>query len=433
MLDIKFIRENAELIALGAVKKHIPFDVQKLLEVDDKRKKLSQEVEEKRARQNKVSEEVAKAGQSGNTDEKDRLIKEMQPLKEEMQKLEEELKEVMVEWQKLMVSVPNIPDVSVPEGDDDAANVEIRRWGPASSAGVDIPKFDFTPKDHIEIMENLDLADFETGSKVAGFRGYFLKNEGAELSFALWQLSVDLFRKNHPEYSMMLVPSLVKRETLLGSGYLPQGEDDLYHTQDNDYLAGTAEVATMSYFSDKVFEKKDLPMKKFAFSPAFRREAGSYSKDTKGLYRVHEFMKFEQVIICEASHEESVKYHEELLANAEQILQALELPYHVVVNCGGDLGLGQVKKYDIETWMPSKNKYGETHSCSYFHDFQTRRLNIKYRDSDGKLKFAHSLNNTALATPRILIQLLENNQLSDGSIVIPKALRPYMGGKEKIG
>lgn len=425
MLDIKFIRENAELVALGANKKRITFDVQKLLEVDDKRKKLSQEVEEKRARQNKVSEEVAKAGQAGNMDEKDRLIKEMQPLKEEMQKLEEELKGVMTEWQKLMVSVPNIPDVSVPEGDDDTANIEVKIYG-------EIPKFDFTPKDHIELMESLGLADFETGAKVAGFRGYFLKNEGAELSFALWQLSVDLFRKNHPEYSMMLVPSLVRRETLLGTGYLPQGEDDLYHTQDGDFLAGTAEVATMSYFSDKIYEKKDLPMKKFAFSPAFRREAGSYSKDTKGLYRVHEFMKFEQVIICEASHEESVKYHEELLANAEQILQTLELPYHVVINCGGDLGLGQVKKYDIETWMPSKNKYGETHSCSYFHDFQTRRLNIKYRDTDGKLKFAHSLNNTALATPRILIQLLENNQLSDGSIVIPKALRPYMGGKEKI-
>ncbi|MEK7669571.1 MAG: serine--tRNA ligase [Patescibacteria group bacterium] len=425
MLDIKFIRENAELIAEGAKKKHISFDVQKLLGVDDKRKKISQEVEEKRAVQNKVSEEVAKAGQAGNIAEKRKLIEEMQPLKEKMQKLEEELKEIMVEWQKLMVSVPNIPDMSVPDGDDDSANVEVKKWG-------EITKFDFTLKDHIELMESLDLADFETGAKVAGFRGYFLKNEGAELSFALWQLSVDLFRKNHPEYSIMLVPSLVRRETLLGTGYLPQGEDDLYHTQDTDYLAGTAEVATMSYFSDKVYDKKDLPMKKFAFSPAFRREAGSYSKDTKGLYRVHEFMKFEQVIICEASHEESVKYHEELLANAEQILQALELPYHVVVNYGGDLGLGQVKKYDIETWMPSKNKYGETHSCSYFHDFQTRRLNIKYRDTDGKLKFAHSLNNTALATPRILIQLLENNQQADGSIVIPKALRPYMGGKEKI-
>jgi len=425
MLDIKFIRENAGLIQEGAKKKRINFDVQKLLEVDDKRKALTQNFEEKRAKQNKVSEEVAKAGQAGNKAEKEKLIEEMQPLKEEMQKLDEELKEVTQEWQKLMVSVPNIPDMSVPDGNDDSANVEVKKWG-------EIPKFDFTPKDHIELMEKLDLADFETGAKVAGFRGYFLKNEGAELCYAIWQLTVDLFRKNHSDYSMMIVPSLVRRETLLGTGYLPQGEDDLYRTQDTDYLAGTAEVATMSYFADKVLDKKELPAKKFAFSPAFRREAGSYSKDTKGLYRVHEFMKFEQVIICEASHEESVKHHEELLSNAEEVVQALGLPYHVVVNCGGDLGLGQVKKYDIETWMPSKNKYGETHSCSYFHDFQTRRLNIKYKDTDGKLKFAHSLNNTALATPRILIQVLENNQQADGSVIIPKALRPYMGGKDKI-
>lgn len=426
MLDIKFIRENAELIQMGAMKKHLNFEVDKLIEVDDKRKILSQNLEEKKARQNKVSIDVAKAGQMGNIAEKRKLIEEMLPLKEEMQKLEEELKEVMVEWQKLMVSVPNIPDMSVPDGNDDSGNLEVKQWG-------EIPKFDFAPKDHIELMEKHDLADFETGSKVAGFRGYFLKNEGAELAFAIWQLTMDLFRKNHKDYGVMFVPSLVKRETLLGSGYLPQGEDDLYKTQDSDYLAGTAEVATMSYFADKVLDKKDLPKKVLAFSPAFRREAGSYSKDTKGLYRVHEFMKFEQVIICEASHEESVKYHEELLANAEEILQALKLPYHVVINCGGDLGLGQVKKYDIETWMPSKDKYGETHSCSYFHDFQTRRLNIKYRDADGKLKFAHSLNNTAIATPRILIQLLENNQQADGSIIIPEVLRPYMGGKAKIG
>lgn len=426
MLDIKFIRENAELVQDGAKKKHMDFDVKKLIEVDDRRKILTQNLEERKAKQNKISEEVAKAGQSGNTLEKERLIKESLPLKEEMQKIEEELKAVMIEWQKLMVSVPNIPDVSVPEGGSDAENVEIKTWG-------EIPKFDFQPKDHIELCEKLNLADFETGAKVAGFRGYFLKNEGAELIYAMWQLAIDIFRKNRSEYSMMLVPSLVRRETLMGTGYLPQGEDDLYKTQDGDYLAGTAEVATMSYFADKIIDKKDLPKKVFAFSPAFRREAGSYSKDVKGLYRLHEFMKFEQVIICEASHEESVKFHEELLKNAEDLLQALELPYRVVVNCGGDLGLGQVKKYDIETWMPSKNKYGETHSCSYFHDFQTRRLNIKYRDSDGKLKFAHSLNNTALATPRILIQLLENNQNVDCSINIPEALRPYMGGKSKIG
>lgn len=433
MLDIKFIRENKELIKEAARKKRLDFDVEKLISVDDQRKILGQQVEEKRAIQNKVSEEVARAIASQNLAEKDKLIAEMQPLKETVQKLEEELKAVMVEWQKLMVQVPNVPDMSVPEGDDDSANVEVKKWGT-------IRIFDFKVKDHIEIMENLDLADFETGAKVSGFRGYFLKNEGAELEFALWQFLIDFFRKKHTDYKMMIAPSLVRRETLMGTGYLPQGEDDLYKTQDNDYLAGTAEVATMSYFADKVLDKKDFPIKILSFSPAFRREAGSYNKDVKGLYRVHEFMKFEQVVLCEASHSESVKYHEELLANAEEVLQALNLPYRVVVNCGGDLGLGQVKKYDIETWMPSKNKYGETHSCSYFHDFQTRRLNIKYRDVDTsstssgqtKLKFAHSLNNTALATPRILIHLLENNQNQDGSIDIPEVLRPYMGGKAKI-
>lgn len=423
MLDIKFIRENKDLITEAARKKRVKFNVEDLLKADDKRKELLSEIEKKRANQNEVSQRLP---QIQDADAKKELLSQMKILKEGMQKEEEELKEVMKSWQALMLSVPNVPDVSVPEGDSDADNKEVKVWG-------QIPKFDFPVKDHIEIMERLDLADFETGAKVAGFRGYFLKNGGAELELALWQLAADLFREKHPEYSMMIVPSLVRREALLGTGFLPQGEDDLYKTQDADYLAGTAEVATMGYFADKILEKKDLPRKVLALSPAFRREAGNYSKDVKGLYRVHEFMKFEQVIIGEASHEMSVKFHEELLANSEGILQALELPYHVVVNCGGDLGLGQVKKYDIETWMPSKDKYGETHSCSYFHDFQCRRLNIRYRDEDGKMKFAHSLNNTAVATPRILIQILENNQQADGSVKIPKALQKYMGGKEFIG
>ena len=422
MLDMKCIRENKELINEGAKKKHIKFDCTNLIQADDKRKELLVEIEKMRAEQNEVSIRLPQLKEAG---QKAELIAEMKILKETLQKKEEKLKEVMKEWQLQMLAVPNVPDISVPDGETDADNKEIKVWG-------EIPKFDFTPKDHIELMEKLDLADFEVGAKVAGFRGYFLKNEGAELEFAVWQLTTDLFRAKHPEYSMMIVPSLVRKEPLFGTGFLPQGEDDLYKTQDADYLAGTAEVATMSYFSDKVIDKNELPKKVLAFSPAFRREAGSYSKDTKGLYRVHEFMKFEQVILCEASHETSVKHHEELLINSEEVLQALGLPYHVVVNCGGDLGLGQVKKYDVETWMPSKNKYGETHSASYFHDFQTRRLNIKYRDADGKLKFVHSLNNTAIATPRILIQILENNQQADGSIKIPEILRKYMGGKEYI-
>jgi seryl-tRNA synthetase len=423
MLDIKFIRENKELIIEGAKKKHIKFDPSDLIKADDKRKELLSEIEKMRAEQNEVSVRVVQLKDAG---QKAELISQMKILKEKLQKEEEKLKEVMKEWQILMLAVPNVPDVSVPEGDTDADNKEVKVWG-------EIPKMDFKPKDHIELMEKLDLADFETGTKVAGFRGYFLKNEAAEIEFAIWQLALDLFRQKHPDYSLMVVPSLVKRETLLGTGYLPQGEEEIYRTQDSDYLAGTAEVATMSYYADKTLKKEDLPKKMLAFSPCFRREAGSYSKDTKGIMRVHEFYKFEQVILCEASHETSVKYHEELLMNAEEILQAMNIPYHVVVNCGGDLGLGQVKKYDIEVWIPSQNKYRESHSCSYFHDFQTRRLNIRYKDADGKMKFTHSLNNTAIATPRIIIAILENYQQADGSIKIPEGLRKYMGGKEYIG
>lgn len=423
MLDIKFIRENAELVQMGAIKKHIDFDVQKLLEVDDKRKVLSQNVEEKRARQNKVSEEVARAGQMGDIAQKRKLIEEMQPLKQEMQKLEEELKEVMTEWQGLMVRVPNIPDVSVPDGVDDGGNVEVKKWG-------EIPKFDFTPKNHIDLMLALDMADLERGTKVAGFRGYFLKNDGVLLSFAIWQFALDHFLSKG--FTPLIVPSLVKRETLLGSGYLPQGEDDLYKTQDGDFLAGTAEVATMAFHSDEVIDKKDLPKKYLSFSPCFRREAGSYSKDVKGLIRVHEFYKVEQVILCEGNHDGSVKHHEELNRNTEEFIEKLKIPYHTVVNCGGDLGLGQVKKYDIELWVPLEEKYREIGSTSYFHDFQTRRLGIRYKDNDGKMKYTHSLNSTAIPTPRILVSLVENNQQADGSIIIPEILRPYMGGQERI-
>lgn len=417
MLDIKFIRENKDLIQAAAKKKHLKFDVDELLTIDDKRKELLTSTENKKSEQNKFNDEIIKVQ---DPVEKKQLIAEMKTVKDDLFKGEEELKEVMKKWQILMLQVPNIPDMSVPEGDDDTANREHTAWG-------DIPKFNFPIKDHVELMENLDMVDLEAGTRIAGFRGYVLKNDGALLNYALWQFVMEYFRENKKDYSPMLVPSLVRRETLLGTGYLPQGEDDLYKTQDGEYLAGTAEVSTMSYFSNKILNESELPKKVIAFSPAFRREAGSHSKDVKGILRVHEFMKFEQVIICEANHETSVKHHEELRENAEELLRALKLPYHVVVNCGGDLGLGQVKKYDIETWVPSQNKYRETHSCSYFHDFQTRRLNIKYKDALGKTRFTHSLNNTALATPRILIQIVENYQQADGSIKVPEVLQKYMG------
>jgi seryl-tRNA synthetase len=233
-------------------------------------------------------------------------------------------------------------------------------------------------------------------------------------------------------YDPMIVPSLVRRESLLGTGYIPQGEDDLYKTQDGDYFAGTGEVATMSLYAGEVLEQKELPKKMLAFSPCFRREAGSHSRDTKGLIRVHEFFKLEQVILCEASHEQSVNFHEELLKNTEDIMQELGIPYRVLLMCTADIGLGHVKKYDIEAWVPSQNTYRETHSASYFHDFQSRRLNIRYRDAEGKMKFVHSLNNTAIATPRILVSIIENNQQADGSIKIPDVLLPYMHGSQII-
>ena len=233
-------------------------------------------------------------------------------------------------------------------------------------------------------------------------------------------------------FQPFLAPALVRMENLVGTGWIggttaPEAGEDIYKTEDDIYLSGTAEVPMMGYHADEILKEEELPKKYVAFSPCYRREAGSYGKDSKGVFRVHEFFKVEQVVLCRADHQESVKWHEELIKNSEEIMRALEIPYRVVLNCTGDLGLGQVKKYDVEAWIPSEEKYRETHSCSYFHDFQTRRLNIRYKDADGKMKFAHSLNNTALATPRILISIIENNQQADGSIKVPKALQKYFG------
>lgn len=415
MLDIKFIRDNKDIVAAGARKKRIEVDIDALIALDDKRRELQAAFDASRARQNQASQEIPSADEA----KKATLMAEMKELKASMQEGEEKMKEVMKEWQLLMLRVPNVPDMSVPEGDSDADNKEVRRWGEPAA-------FDFPIKSHTELMLLNDMADFERGTKAAGFRGYFLKNDGARLVWALHRFVEDRFM--HREgFTPMIVPSLVRREPFMGTGYLPQSEEDLYKTQDGEYLAGTAEVATMAYYMDEILDKSQLPIKFFAYSPCFRREAGSHGKDTKGVFRIHEFQKYEQVILCEASHEESVKQHEEITANSEALLQELALPYHVVVNCGGDLGLGQVKKYDIEAWMPSENTYRETHSSSYFHDFQTRRLNIRYREADGTMRYVHSLNNTALAMPRILCQIVENYQQADGSVRVPEVLQGYMG------
>ncbi len=415
MLDIKFIRENKELVTQAAEKKHIKFAVEELLALDDKRRELLLRVEEKRAEQNKKSVQMSHA-----MDENRRkaLAVELRALKSGLEEEEKKLKEVLQKWQPQMLAVPNIPDMSVPNGESEKENKEVRTWGT-------LPDFSFTPRNHLDLMERTETADFVRGGEVAGFRGYFLTNEGALLSFALWRLCMDFFVKKG--FTPMLAPSLVRRETLLGTGYLPQGEEDLYKTQDGSYLAGTAEVPVMSYFADTTLGAAELPKKIIAFSPCFRREAGSHGKDTKGLMRVHEFFKCEQVVLCEASHQLSVRFHEEINRNEEEFIEMLGIPYRTVVNCGGDLGLGQVKKYDIELWVPSEKRYREISSASYFHDFQTRRLNIRYKEKDEKSRYAHSLNCTAAPTPRLLIALLENNQQADGSIIIPEILRVSVG------
>lgn len=415
MLDIKFIRENKDLIKEAARKKHSSFDVEALLVADEKRLSLLSRVEFLRGEQNKVSVTLG-----GRIEENHRaqMIEEMRIVKDELKEKEDELRDTMVEWQALMLAVPNVPDMTVPDGESDAENQEVKQWGTK-------PSFDFEAKDHIELMTALRMVDVERGTKVHGFRGYFLTGDGARLCFAIWNYALEFFGSRG--FVPVIPPVIVRKQNLYGTGHLPGDTEDYYMTQDGDALAGTAEVPLMGMYADEILDAQTFPLKYLGFSPCFRREAGSHSKDTKGLIRVHEFYKFEQVILCEASHQTSVTLHEELNRNTEEFIESLGIPYHTVINCGGDLGQGQVKKYDIELWVPKEGTYREISSASYFHDFQTRRFNIRYRDQEGKMHYAHSLNCTAIPTPRILVSLIENFQQADGSIRVPEALRTYLG------
>jgi len=413
MLDIKFIRENRDIVIAGAQKKRVKIDINALIALDDKRKALLTSIEGKRAEQNLVGAKIATAGA-----DKASLLDSMKTLKATLQKEEEELKTVMKDWQLLMLQVPNVPDVSVPDGATDADNQEKRTWG-------EKPHFSFEPHDHVELMTALSMVDFDRGAKVHGFRGYYLTGAGARLSWAIWNYAMDFFSKRG--FVPVIPPVIVRKQNLYGTAHLPGDVEDFYETQDHDVLAGTAEVPLMALHSEEVLDGASLPLRYLGFSPCFRREAGSHGKDVKGLIRVHEFFKLEQVIICEASHEESVKLHEEVNRNTEEFIESLGIPYQTVTNCGADLGLGQVKKYDINLWVPKEGKYREISSASYFHDFQCRRFNIRYRDAEDKMRYAHSLNCTAIPTPRILVSLVENFQQADGSIRIPEALRPYFG------
>ncbi|MBI4059470.1 serine--tRNA ligase [Candidatus Giovannonibacteria bacterium] len=418
MLDIRFVRENKEIVREALRKRRSDFDLARLLKLDAERRALLQEVEVMRSKQNEASENISRTeGENRET-----AIARARSLKEDLQKKEAELLKLDGEFDKLMLLLPNIPDPAVPEGESEEDNVELRRWGSP-------PDFSFAPKDYLTLLRDLDLADLERGAKVSGFRGYFLKNEGVLLSLALWKFALDFMTERG--FTPFISPSLVREDIYIGSGKLPLFREDLYATDDNLYLAATAEVPMMGYWADEILSEDELPKKCVALSPCFRREAGAYGKDTKGLFRRHEFMKVEQVVLCAANHQESVRWHEELTRHSEEMLRALGIPYRVVINSTADLPFAVVKMYDIECWTPSEERYRETHSSSLIHDFQTRRLKIRYKSADGKIRYAHSLNNTAIATPRIFHALLENHQQADGSVLIPEILQKHVG-KNKI-
>jgi seryl-tRNA synthetase len=421
MLDLKFIRENTDLVKKGAKDKRFTVDIDLLLALDQELRPIKAHQEKLQAERNSISKDMATAEASA----RETLKRRVGEIKVELEDLTKQVKDREDKIYQLLLLIPQPASKDVPIGKDDSENLELRKVGSP-------PKFDFKALDHIELSQKLNLVDFERGTKIAGARSYVLTGDGALLEQAVLRFTYDFLVSRN--YKPMSVPVLVTEKCMEGTGYFPIGRDQAYQIEkDQLALVGTAEVPLCSYFSDEVLDFKTLPQRVMALSGAFRREAGSYGKDTKGLYRVHQFQKIEQVIIAPASLELDQELHRELLKNAEDILQALELPYRVVYVCTGDLGQGQVRKHDIETWMPGRGNYGETHSCSSFYDFQARRLNIRYKDPEGQRMVAYTLNNTAIASPRILIPLLENHQTHDGRIRIPKVLRPYLNGREFIG
>ena len=422
MIDLGDLRSRPEAYINACQRKRIKFDVNSFLDLDVKRRELITQTDTLRSQLNTLNKEVPKL----QGEEREKRLQEVKTLSQQNKTLSQELKELEEIWSRDQLLIPSIPLDSVPDGKDDTENVEVRRVG-------EIPSFSFPLKDHIDLGLSLDLIDVERGVKIAGARNYFLKGDGARLHHAVLQFAMDHISKRG--YTLMEPPHLVKYQAMMGTGYFPGGEEMAYQLDERDsgtYLIGTSEVSIASYHTDELLSVAELPKRYAGYSACYRREAGTYGKDTRGLYRVHQFYKVEQVVVCEADPEVSHKLHLELLGNSEDLLKALKLPYRVVDVCAGDMGQGQVYKNDIETWMPSRNAYSETHSCSTLHEFQARRLNLRYKDANGKNRVCHTLNNTLVASPRVLIPILELYQEADGSIRVPDVLIPYMGGQERI-
>ncbi|MCW1888810.1 MAG: serine--tRNA ligase [Candidatus Moranbacteria bacterium] len=431
MLDIQFIRDNREVVAKAAEDKGMSFDIEKLLALDEERRSLLQEIEELNSLKNDINTLIQESKSDG---ERSEVIAKGKEIKQKIDEREPLYLAVKSQWDALMVEVPNIISPDTPIGKSDDENVEVANTG-------ELPQFSFVPRTHIELGEMLDIMDLEQGAKVSGYRGYYLKNEGALLALAI--VSYATAKLVQSGYTPMIPPTLVKGFPLFGSGYFKGQEynpeiDEVYQVANHDlgeaekkepkFLVGTAEPSLLAYYAGKTLEETELPVRLVGASQCYRSEIGSYGKDTKGMYRVHEFQKVEQVVITRADFDEANALQEEMVGLSEAMHQELGLPYRKLQICSGDMSAGKYRAFDLEAWMPGLNRYGETGSASNFLDWQSRRLQIKYKDTaTGERKYVYMLNNTALPVPRILIAILENYQQEDGSVVIPEVLRPYIG------
>lgn len=415
MLDIKFIRSNPDEVVRAMKTRGMDLDLSEFLSLDERRRKILSEVEQLKSKRNTVSKEIGMMKKNGeNADE---LVKEMGQVGDEIKKLDDDVKEIDAVLRNIVLAIPNIPDKSLPIGGEQDYRVE-RTWGEPK-------QFDFEAKGHWDIGEKLNILDFERATKVTGTRFTFYRGLGAKLERAVISLMLDIHTTENG-YEELIPPYMANKDSMTGTGQLPKFAEDMFKLEGMDYyLIPTAEVPVTNYYRDEILDEKNLPIKHCAFSPCFRAEAGSYGRDTRGIIRQHQFHKVELVKF--AHPENSFEELEKLTNDAEKILQRLELPYRVITLATGDIGFSSAKTYDIEVWLPSFNTYREISSCSNFLDFQARRANIRYRDKNGKVQFVHTLNGSGLAVGRTVAAILENYQQADGSVIVPTALRPYMG------
>jgi seryl-tRNA synthetase len=414
MLDIAFIRQNPDVVRAAITNKRLDTNLDELLATDQSRRDALTKLEATRARKNQVAASIPKASK----EERPKLIEEGKEIKAAIEALEPEMTALNAKFEDLMLRVPSIPRPEVPIGKGEEDNVEVRKVGT-------IRQFDFKPKDHVALCESLGLVNWEGPQKYAGSRSYALMGAGALLELAVTRLAIDTLVEKG--LTPVVPPVIVRERALTGTGFFPLGREEAYSIPaDELFLVGTSEVPLVSLHADQTLDAATLPIRYAGLSPCFRREAGAHGKDTRGLYRVHQFTKVEQVIFCLPDEAVAEKEHYTLLGNAEAILAKLEIPYRVCIACTGEIGLGQTRKHEVESWMPGRNAYAETHSCSTLGDFQARRSNIRLRAADGSLSYPYTLNNTAVASPRILIPILENHQNADGSVTLPKALHAYL-------